>query len=531
MLSSVRVARAPTAPGVAARERGVSAAFRPVGIPSIQRSKARRSQVLRRYKETDNQPSQLELGAGTGSWRRHFHESDAPDQSEGTASLVQRSKEVVRELPISLADLLLPLAGTGAAFALTEQTSAVTLALGAGAGVLARALQAAFLEQTVPFTMRRHTLLLPVGAELTMGQKSYEQVLNQNYKNKILPADHPDSKLVQKIATRIIDAVEQQHGAGFQDHIKKFEWEVAVVKDDTVNAFVLPGGKIVVFTGILDLMDRQEDMIATIIGHECAHAVARHSAEKLTLGLFVTAAAQLALAFFGGGQQGGPGGPGGRGGYGRGYPQQGRGYPPQGRYGQIPRRYGQRGAAPPYYWGAAAAAAAAGGSGAPPPGASAAAGGPGLGGLLGNPRIVDTAVNLLLQLPFSRRAEAEADLIGLKLMALAGYNPDHAPTTFAIMEQHDISKRGGGGGGGGGVRLGQRRDQQQEQEQQRAIEKRRQQQQRAQGGLMSAIQTHPRSASRVKLLEQELELMKQERSKGGNRAAEVVLSKVPYWML
>ncbi len=64
-------------------------------------------------------------------------------------------------------------------------------------------------------------------------------------------------------------------------------------------------------------MDRKEDMIATIIGHECAHAVARHSAEKLTLGLFVTAAAQLALAFFGGGQQGGPGGPGGRGGYGR----------------------------------------------------------------------------------------------------------------------------------------------------------------------------------------------------------------------
>ncbi len=71
----------------------------------------------------------------------------------------------------------------------------------------------------------------------------------------------------------------------------------------------------------------------------------------------------------------------------------------------------------------------------------------------------------------------------------------------------------------------------QEQEQQRAIEKRRQQQQRTQGGLMSAIQTHPRSASRVKLLEQELALMKQERSKGGNRAAEVVLSKVPYWML
>lgn len=528
MQSTVRFARAPAAPGGAVRARRAPAAFRPLGVPSLQRTASRSSQ-LRRYKETDNQPSQLDVDAGssTASWRRHFHESDAPDESEGPTSIVQRSKEVVRELPLSLADVLLPLVGGGAAFALTDHTSAATVALGAGAGLLARVLQASFLEQTVPFTMRRHTLLLPVGAELTMGQKSYEQVLNQNYKGKILPESHPDSKLVQRIASRIIDAVEQTHGAGFQDHIKKFEWEVAVVKDDTVNAFVLPGGKIVVFTGILDLMDRQEDMIATIIGHECAHAVARHSAEKLTLGLFVAAAVQLGLAVLGGGQQQQQGRQGGPGGYGRGYPQQGGGrYPPQGRYPQqYPRRYGQRGAAPPYYWGAAGAAAAA------PPGASAAAGGPGLGGLLGNPRIVDLAVNLLLQLPFSRRAEAEADLIGLKLMALAGYNPDHAPTTFAIMEQNDLNKRAGGGGNAG-IRLGKRKDEPQDDK--KALEKRRQQQQqgqRAQGGLMSAIQTHPRSASRVKLLQQELELMKKESSKGGNRAAEVVLSKVPYWML
>lgn len=50
-------------------------------------------------------------------------------------------------------------------------------------------------------------------------------------------------------------------------------------------------------------------------------------------------------------------------------------------------------------------------------------GGGGPGGLLGNPQVVSIFTNLFLQLPFSRRAEAEADLIGLKLMGLAGYNP------------------------------------------------------------------------------------------------------------
>lgn len=59
-------------------------------------------------------------------------------------------------------------------------------------------------------------------------------------------------------------------------------------------------------------------------------------------------------------------------------------------------------------------------------------GGGGVGGLLGNPQVISIFTNLFLQLPFSRRAEAEADLIGLKLMGLAGYNPQ--------VRQHQTSK-------------------------------------------------------------------------------------------
>jgi predicted Zn-dependent protease len=76
-------------------------------------------------------------------------------------------------------------------------------------------------------------------------------VLQQpQYRGKALPADHPDSKLIQKIAERIIAAVEEGHGGGFQKHVEKFDWEVVVINEETVNAFVLPGGKIVVFTGV-----------------------------------------------------------------------------------------------------------------------------------------------------------------------------------------------------------------------------------------------------------------------------------------
>jgi len=74
----------------------------------------------------------------------------------------------------------------------------------------------------------------PAGSRVTPQSESADvtllvtpQVLQQpQYRGKALPADHPDSKLVQKIAERIISAVEEGHGGGFQKHIEKFDWEV-----------------------------------------------------------------------------------------------------------------------------------------------------------------------------------------------------------------------------------------------------------------------------------------------------------------
>lgn len=464
-----------------------------------------------------------ENGTDVVDWRRHFVEADVPEDKGGSSpgDLIQKAKASMRDSPFGLADFALPTLGALGSVALNDAHNWSSVAVGIAAGAAARLLQQATLEQKVPFTLRKHTLLLPVFAELLLGQFSFSQVLQQpQYRGKALPPDHADSKLVQRIAERIISAVEEGHGGGFQKHIRKFDWEVVVLDDPTVNAFVLPGGKIVVFTGIIKLMNRDEDMLATIIGHECAHALARHSSEKISLGLFVTLGVQLAAyAAQRTMRSGQPN-------YDtRDYQMQRarmeqqrsdprmqrRGYDP--RYGPYPYQqnpysnpydnpyYNQRrpyatsrgGRSIHYIFpdeGMAMGAAPRG----LPPGYGRGGGAPyyGRGGQRGSPvgGLVNIATNLLLQLPFSRRAEAEADLIGLKLMALAGYNPDKAPTTFAEMEKYQAKMMG------------------------------------KSAANASYIQDHPRSANRVKLLQSELDMMKQYKE-----GKEVVLSKVPYWML
>eukprot|EP01025_Chloroclados_australasicus_P056410 TRINITY_DN6962_c1_g1_i2.p1 TRINITY_DN6962_c1_g1~~TRINITY_DN6962_c1_g1_i2.p1 ORF type:complete len:236 (-),score=31.84 TRINITY_DN6962_c1_g1_i2:211-918(-) len=68
---------------------------------------------------------------------------------------------------------------------------------------------------------------------------------------------------------------------GFSDHLKQLEWEFIVINNPQVNAFVLPGGKVVVFTGLMRLVI-PEDELAGVLSHEIGHVVARHHAERMT---------------------------------------------------------------------------------------------------------------------------------------------------------------------------------------------------------------------------------------------------------
>lgn len=104
--------------------------------------------------------------------------------------------------------------------------------------------------------------------ETALGLQSYQEVLATEQ----TITSGPEVDMVKRVVARLVKATGE---AG-----KDFDWQVSVVKSDTVNAFCLPGGKIVVYTGILPVA-QSDAGLATVLGHEMAHAVSRHGAQRL----------------------------------------------------------------------------------------------------------------------------------------------------------------------------------------------------------------------------------------------------------
>ncbi|PWN23024.1 hypothetical protein BCV69DRAFT_105917 [Microstroma glucosiphilum] len=170
------------------------------------------------------------------------------------------------------------------------------------------------LEQ-VPYTGRRRFRDVSESEEADMGKEAFEQVMSQ-YRGKILPANHQYSVMARRVATRIIRAAEDLHGLDFadvehgdaasdpndttyaRDSVRNTKWQVFVINDPSqTNAFVLPGGQIFVFTGILSVCGG-EDGLATVLGHEVSHKLCNHTAEK-TSGVKIVRYLGFALALAG----------------------------------------------------------------------------------------------------------------------------------------------------------------------------------------------------------------------------------------
>lgn len=185
-----------------------------------------------------------------------------------------------------------------------------------------------------PGTARDQFIYISEEKEMAMGVGAYRELLR-----KAPVSDDPElNELVNRVGNRIAAVANKP----------EYQWEFAIIRDDrTINAFALPGGKVAVFTGILKIT-KNENGLATVIGHEVAHALQRHGAERYSRSILET-------------------------------------------IGQV---------------GALAAGAAAG----RPDAAIAAMSAYGVG----------------VSLPFGRKQESEADYIGLKLMAQAGYDPREA---------------------------------------------------------------------------------------------------------
>lgn len=94
--------------------------------------------------------------------------------------------------------------------------------------------------------------------------------------------DKNKTAMVTRVGRKIATATEQYLRAnGLESEIKNYSWEFNLVQSDEINAFCMPGGKIVVYEGIMKLVS-SEDELAVVVGHEVAHAVAKHSNERMS---------------------------------------------------------------------------------------------------------------------------------------------------------------------------------------------------------------------------------------------------------
>ena len=148
---------------------------------------------------------------------------------------------------------------------------------------------------TVPITGRKHTLLYDDGQILSLSKQQYSEVIQKSTLSK----DATKTALVKRVGEKLAKAVESylmENGAA--NDLQYYEWEFNLVKSDDVNAFCMPGGKIVVYEGILPVT-QDESGLAIVLGHEIAHAVAKHSAEQMSKQARQQQAAEIGGALLG----------------------------------------------------------------------------------------------------------------------------------------------------------------------------------------------------------------------------------------
>jgi len=207
---------------------------------------------------------------------------------------------------------------------------------------------------TNPFTGKSTLALVSNSEILPSAFQQYNQFL---FENKVI-ANTNDAKKVESVGTKIKVAAERWLNAnGYTTYLKDYQWEYKLVESKEVNAWCMPGGKIVVYSGILPIT-KDDAGLAMVLGHEVAHALANHGQQRMSAGLLQQLGAvgtQIAI--------------------GNKDPQ---------TQALIMQAYG-----------------------------------------------VGTQVGGML--PFSRAHESEADMIGLTLMAIAGYDPINAVRVWERM--------------------------------------------------------------------------------------------------
>lgn len=144
--------------------------------------------------------------------------------------------------------------------------------------IVAVLMSACGTTQTVPVTGRKHNLRVTDQQVLSLSSQEYTKYMASAKKS----TNAVNTAMVQRVGKKLAAAVEEYlKNNGYAQEINNFAWEFNLVQDNQVNAFCMPGGKIVVYEGLLPVT-QNETALAIVLGHEIAHAVAKHSAEQLS---------------------------------------------------------------------------------------------------------------------------------------------------------------------------------------------------------------------------------------------------------
>ncbi|HUR66649.1 MAG TPA: M48 family metallopeptidase [Chitinophagaceae bacterium] len=130
---------------------------------------------------------------------------------------------------------------------------------------------------------KKQLTLVPESELQTMATTEYQKFLSTN--RVVSRSNNRDADMVNRVGSRIIRAVEAHYAElGMSDKLAGFKWETNLVEDKAINAWCMPGGKIVVYTGLLPVT-QNEAALAFVMGHEVSHALLQHGNQRMSQGL------------------------------------------------------------------------------------------------------------------------------------------------------------------------------------------------------------------------------------------------------
>ena len=147
----------------------------------------------------------------------------------------------------------------------------------------------------VPLSNRNQLLLVSDSEMNAMAFTSYKQFLDTS---RVVPANTQQAAMVKRVGERVAQAAESYFkSVGRPEYLNGYQWQTELVQSPQVNAWCMPGGKMVVYTGILPIT-QNETGLAVVMGHEVSHAIAKHGAERMSQGMVaqgLLAAGQVGL--------------------------------------------------------------------------------------------------------------------------------------------------------------------------------------------------------------------------------------------